>query len=223
MRSGRRTVTQAPPSGRCRGSAPGWRRTAAPAGPACSPDRHPCPRGLGLESTPGPVSSTRSSSMSPPTIPPPRGPVPGPGRREMPCRMAFSTSGCSSSDGTSASSASGSISPLQREPVAEADVLDLEVAVQDLELLAQRHDLLPVIERQPQQVAEQREHAHHTLPLALHRHHRDRVQRIEQEVRVQLHAQRVEIRPRQARLEARRLQRQLRGLPLPLPVTTAYS
>ena len=60
-------------------------------------------------------------------------------RGAMPCLIAFSTSGCRIRRGTSASSVSGSMSNVDRETILEARLLDLEVLLQELDLLLQRH------------------------------------------------------------------------------------
>ncbi len=63
---------------------------------------------------------------------------PRPLRGDTPCLIAFSTSGCRISRGTSASSVSESIVVADRQTILEADLFDLEVLLQELELLLKR-------------------------------------------------------------------------------------
>jgi hypothetical protein len=86
--------------------------------------------------------------------------------------------------GTSASSA--------RSWTSVADFHDLEVSPKQVELLAER-DLLfrRALDGVSEELAQSRDHAPHAARVAFHQR-RDRVQRIEEKVRVELHAQGVE-------------------------------
>ncbi len=93
------------------------------------------------------------------------------------------------------------------QPVAEAEGHDLEVALQEVELRLERHFLrADVLERHAEQIAQRRDHRIGAADVLVHER-RDRVQRVEEEVRLQLHAQHVELRLRETRLELRRAER----------------
>ena len=65
-----------------------------------------------------------------------------------------------------------------------------------------RHLLRPcALERESQQVTQSTDHAIGGFDLALLHERRDGVQRVEQEVRLQLHAQHLELRLREPRFE----------------------
>ena len=64
--------------------------------------------------------------------------APGCARRAMPCLIAFSTSGCRIRRGTSARPIRRN-AKREREPVAEADLLDVEVHSREAQLLGERH------------------------------------------------------------------------------------
>ena len=121
--------------------------------------------------------------------------------RAIPCRIAFSTRGCRSRFGTRASRTSVPDPEARGEAVLEARLLDREVALQELQLLAQR-DVRPprVLQRDPQEVRELQDHALGRVRLRL-QERRDRVQRVEQEVRLELHLQRAELGLRELGLE----------------------
>ena len=109
--------------------------------------------------------------------------------------------------GTRASRVSGSTSIDTREPVAEAQAHDLDVALQEVELRLERHFLrADVLQRHAEQIAQRRDHRVGAAHVLVHQR-RDRVQRVEQEVRLQLHAQHLQLRLREPRLELRRAQR----------------
>ena len=96
------------------------------------------------------------------------------------------------------------------EPVGEARLLDVQVAAQELELLLQRHFLdADRRQRHAEQVAQLRQHLVGGVGVAVDQR-RDRVQRVEQEVRVELPFQHFELRLRQPRLELRGAQLALR-------------
>ena len=89
------------------------------------------------------------------------------------------------------------------QAIAESDPLNLEVSLEELELVGQR-DLLrqTIIERHTQQLAQVPECHDDVVVLALERHRRDGVERVEQEVGIELPAKRRESRLREALLEA---------------------
>ena len=117
--------------------------------------------------------------------------------------MAFSTSGCSKGSAPGASRVSGCTSNATVETVAEARLLDLEVLGQEVELLLERHFLhADASQREAQQVAEPRQHRVGGVDVAVHQR-RDGVQRVEQEMRLQLPLQRLQLRLDQPRLELR--------------------
>ena len=59
----------------------------------------------------------------------------------MPCLMAFSTRGCSNRVGTAASSVSGRHVTPDGEPVLEADLLDLQKSIEEVQFLVQEVSL----------------------------------------------------------------------------------
>ena len=94
-----------------------------------------------------------------------------------------------------------------REATAEARALDLEIAVEHSQLIAQRNLLLHAVHELAQQIGEMCEHLHAGLGL-LRAHERHRgVERVEEKVRMQLRAQHRELRSRELSLELRRAQR----------------
>src|SRR5581483_4690242 len=83
------------------------------------------------------------------------------------------------------------------EPLLKADLLDLQVAPHILQLLGQRHFLFELaIEREAEKLAEARQHRVRRLDIAVHQRG-DRIERIEEEVRLELHPQRLQLRARQ--------------------------
>ncbi len=93
------------------------------------------------------------------------------------------------------------------QAIGEARLLDLEVLRQEVELRLERDFLLAdVLERQPQQVAQPHERAIGGLDVAVHQR-RDGVQRVEEEVRVELLLERLELGLDEPRLELRRAER----------------
>ena len=96
--------------------------------------------------------------------------------------------------GTSPSRASGSTASPDVEPVAEARALDLDVAIEQLELARERHAIDRAgIERFPEELTEAADH-----PLGrggiLVNELRDGVQGVEEEVRMELHPQQLKAR-----------------------------
>ena len=99
---------------------------------------------------------------------------------------------------------------LDPQALSKPRLLNLQVLFQEVEFLLQRNFLRPdALERQPEQVAELREHRIGRFSIAVHQR-RDRMQRVEEEVRVQLALERLQARLREPRLE-------LRGCELALP------
>ena len=87
------------------------------------------------------------------------------------------------------------------QTIPEARLFDLQVLREEIELLLQRHFLhADVLQRHAQQVAQLRDHVVGGIDVAVHQR-RDRVERVEQEVRLQLPLQRLELRFDQMRFE----------------------
>src|SRR6266516_2519616 len=102
--------------------------------------------------------------------------------------MAFSTRGCSKSVGTTA----------------EARFLNGDIVIEQLELLLERDERAAVaVERLPQQLREPRDHTIRLLRI-LEDESGDRVQRVEQKMRLQLSDESIEARLDELHLEARR-------------------
>ena len=132
---------------------------------------------------------------------------PGPAFFETPCLMAFSTSGCRSSVGSERVERLRLDVEADDQPIGEARLLDLEVLREEIELRLERDFLAArVLERHPQQIAEAHQGPVGGLDVAVHQR-RDRVQRVEQEVRLELLLQRRHLRFDQLRFELRRAQR----------------
>ena len=98
-----------------------------------------------------------------------------------------------------------------RQAVAETHLLDVEVLLQHLELLLQRH-LLDVrrVQRHAQQVAEPVHHPVGGVDVGPHQAG-DGVQGVEEEVRMQLSLQRLQLRLDQPHLELRRIDARARS------------
>ena len=90
------------------------------------------------------------------------------------------------------------------EPIAESHALDVEVLLDEPHLLAERLVRGPRVEDVPQQVAEARDQPDDAGIVARTGERGDAVERIEEEVRLKLRAERVEPRGRELRLEPRR-------------------
>ena len=125
---------------------------------------------------------------------------PGRARGAMPWRTAFSTSGCSSRCGTRASSVSGStsIETLRRSRKRVCSIARYDCRISSSCLTLTSCALRP--ETHAQQLAEAVDHQVRRLDVASHQAG-DGVQRVEQEVRLQLPLQRLELRLRQTRLQ----------------------
>src|SRR5207244_2257269 len=96
------------------------------------------------------------------------------------------------------------------EPIPEACLLELDVAVHPFDLGGQRHELLPrLIEIGPHEVAEIDKHLQRARVVAQTNERRNRVQRVEQEVRLDLQSKRVQLRSRELGLQARLVELEL--------------
>jgi hypothetical protein len=107
----------------------------------------------------------------------------------------FSTSGCRISDGTRARVGGLVDLELEPQPVAEAQLLDAEVEVQRVDFLAQRdlfHRIL--VERVAQEIRQAPDRLVRDLALAVEDQRRDRIQRVEQEMGIELVAQHLDLR-----------------------------
>ena len=153
---------------------------------------------------PTPLSVTHSRSSAPfwRAAPISSRPVADCGAR--PWRSAFSTSGCSSNVGTS-SRRHGVVDVVRDlEAIAEPRALEIDVALDHAQLVAERRQLAGrPIERRPHQVAQSEQHRQRRLVALSADQRRDRVQRVEQEVRLDFQPQRVELRARQLGFELR--------------------
>jgi hypothetical protein len=108
--------------------------------------------------------------------------------------IAFSTSGWSSSEGSRARRPRIDLE-MRPQPVLEAHLLDLEIELQRLHLLRHRHLAGRLVDqRVAQEGGQPRQHRIGPLGLLQQHQGRDRVQRVEQEVRVELVAQHRELR-----------------------------
>ena len=127
---------------------------------------------------------------------------PAPARAPMPCLMAFSTSGCSSRLGTSAAQRRRiGDRHLHRQSIAKPRLLNLDVAIEQRELLLERNAIDQAgVQRLAKQMAQAADH-----PLGIRRtlmhQFGDRVERVEEKVRLQLHAQHLQSCFREQRLE----------------------
>jgi len=96
--------------------------------------------------------------------------------------------------------------PPHAQAVAEPDLLDLDVAPQEIELGSQRRlELGGAAQQRAQDVPEQRDHLDRARVIGAADQHRDAVERVEQEVRLQLQAERAELRLDELRRERRLL------------------
>ena len=95
---------------------------------------------------------------------------------------------------------------VDEQAVVESGLLDFEVPLEEVQLLAKR-DLLHrrLVQRHPQQLGQLRHHLVGGLRVAMDQR-RDRMQGVEQEMRMQLHPQDLELGLRQLRFELRRPQ-----------------
>ena len=115
--------------------------------------------------------------------------------------MEFSTSGCRTRFGTIASRNSGGHVEMDAQPVFEARALDFEVQIEDSQFFAERHFMDRAVgKEEAQQLAEPRNRALREFRIFMHQR-RDRVQGIEEKVRVQLHLQRAQLGLDELRLE----------------------
>ena len=164
---------------------------ASAAGPGCWRDpRHPLEH---CDAKPPPLSWTSSVSSSARRRD--RNRIrPGRACGSMPWRMAFSTSGCRMRLGTLASRVSGAASISTSRRSAESDVFNFEVALQELQLLAQGDFLrFGAVEGGAQQFAQAADHAVGRINILVHERG-DRVEAVKQEMGIQLHLERLELR-----------------------------
>jgi hypothetical protein len=100
------------------------------------------------------------------------------------------------------------------EAVAEADALDFEVAGEELQLLLERDFLRAgVLQGEAEEVAEPRDHAVGALRVGVDEG-RNRVQRVKEEVGLELHLQGLQLRVRELRFELRGAQLALARAPV---------
>ena len=147
-------------------------RTFFSAMPLPGPRRLPCGTLLAIESTARPSLTLVRTRITPPS-----------GDGSTPWRTAFSTSGCSSSGGTRARAGLRVELPAHVQAAAEADLLDVEVALRQLDLLGQR-DRLGAARRWRRETARPGLRARPRPRAGSSAHQRERgVERVEQEVR----------------------------------------
>ena len=131
-----------------------------------------------------------------------------------PCWIAFSTSGCRISRGTSASSVSGSMSKRTvRRSWKRVCSISRYFCRNSSSSCSGTRCGARAVEGEPQQVAQAADHPVGGIGAAVHQR-RDRVERVEQEVRVQLRLQRPQPRLGQLRFELSRVQRPRLRLPV---------
>ena len=96
--------------------------------------------------------------------------------------------------------------PLDREAIAESRLFDAQVAAQIRDLVAERRQLTVALrERRPEQLAQLGQHRDRAVVLTLKHRRPDHVQRVEEEVRLQLRSERRQLRAGQLRLQPQRL------------------
>ena len=134
-------------------------------------------------------------------------------RGAMPWTIAFSTSGCRVSGGIVSSAAAVVDLPDHRQPRAEAQRLQAEVVAHEIELLAQRHAVGGAAVGVEQVAQHPREAQQGALGRGgvLARQEDDRVEGVEEEVRIELAADRRQLGPHQPRLGLGREQRGAMG------------
>ncbi len=92
--------------------------------------------------------------------------------------------------------------PPDAQPVGEAHLFDLEILAREQQLLRQRDFVnVPRLEHASEHVAQARDQLHRDVRLSLPHQHRNRVERVEQEVRVELHPERLKLRARELPFE----------------------
>ncbi len=103
--------------------------------------------------------------------------------------MAFSTSGCSNSVGTSTWPASLGHRHGDFQAIAESRPLNVDVAIEQRQFLRQRHAIDESgLQRLAQQMTEAADHPLGGVRLLVHQL-RNGVERVEEKMRLQLHAQ----------------------------------
>ena len=101
------------------------------------------------------------------------------------------------------------------EAIGEAVLLQVDVPSGEIDFSAERDDVLAgAIERGPHQLAEPEQHVQRLLAAAAADQRGDRIERVEQEVRLNLQPERLELRPRQLRLQLRVAKLQANGPPV---------
>ncbi len=137
---------------------------------------------------------------------------PAPAFAPMPCLMAFSTSGCSSNVGTSAWLGVVWDRHGDFQAIAESRALNIDVAIEQRQFLRQRHAIdEPGVQRLTQQMTEAADHPLSGGRLLVHQL-RDGIERVEQEMWLQLHAQHLQSRLREQRFELRGPQLAVRAI-----------
>ena len=131
---------------------------------------------------------------------------PRPASGVTPWRMAFSSTGCNSERGHRRIEGIGCQIPHHLQSILKPDLLDLEVHPEEIGLLPERNHLMTgVIQREPEQAAKAGDHLVGGLGLGVHQL-RDGVEGVEQEMRLQLHLEHLEMGLGQARLQVRRME-----------------
>ena len=101
------------------------------------------------------------------------------------------------------------------EAIGEAVLLQIHVASGEIDLGSQRDDVLAgAIERGAHQLAEPEQHVQRLLAAAAADQRGDRIERVEQEVRLNLQPERLELRPGELRLQLRVAKLQANGPPV---------
>src|SRR2546423_1832996 len=92
---------------------------------------------------------------------------------------------------------------LDGQAISKACLLDQQITFEHLQLLLERYFLhADVLQREPQQVAQARDQAVGLLDIPVHER-RDGMQSVEQEMRVKLHLEHLQLRLRQPRFQLR--------------------
>ena len=111
-------------------------------------------------------------------------------RLAIPCRSAFSTRCCSAKRGTAAESVRGVDLELRPQPVGKPGLLDREILPHQPELVFERDFIcLGAAQRAAQHFAELLDYASRGGAVAVAHEHRDGVEAVEEEVRIQLRLQ----------------------------------
>src|SRR5580700_1167189 len=125
----------------------------------------------------------------------------------IPCRTAFSTKGCKPMCGTVAGRISGPASISTRSRSGNLTCSDGKVEPDVFQFAVERHLLVvDIAQHRAQQVAEAAQRFLRFLPALLPHQHHDRVQRVEQEMRLKLHLERAQAGARDLRPQLRCVQ-----------------